>query len=247
MLFVVSYLDGVGDLHLLLLLTHIIVYNEREDDCSIHVSTQFPSADREGTFLSFLDRSLGKVETLFLVTILSVYGRNETFLVAFYLDRTDFRCFRNRSLLRETFDHEISCHAFYARYLETDRQVTGGLQGMLNRRQYLHARLLTIDQGGRVDPDGEALLGYFQFRRDVGYQDRDDQQVIAAYEVEAREVLRTRAAFDLYTEVDATAVLSDGRIGFRNVANISSFTTVLAVHRFGLYFFSLSPGLIDSV
>lgn len=46
-------------------------------------------------------------------------------------------------------------------------------------------RLLTIDQGGRVDPDGEALLGYFQIRRDVGYQDRDDQQVIAAYEVEA--------------------------------------------------------------
>lgn len=88
---------------------------------------RFPSADREGTFLSFLDRSLGKVETLFLVTILSVYGRNETFLVAFYLDRTDFRCFRNRSLLRETFDREISCHAFYARYLETDRQVAGGL------------------------------------------------------------------------------------------------------------------------
>lgn len=116
------------------------------------ISTQFPSADREGTFLSFLDRSLGKVETLFLVTILSVYGRNETFLVAFYLDRTDFRCFRNRSLLRETFDREISCHAFYARYLETDRQVAGGLQGMLNRRQYLHARLLTIDQGGSVDP-----------------------------------------------------------------------------------------------
>ena len=60
----------------------------------------------------------------------------------------------------------------------------------------------------------------------TSYQDRDDQQVIAAYEVEAREVLRTRAAFDLYTEVDATAVLSDGRIGLRNVANISSFTTV---------------------
>ena len=113
---------------------------------------------------------------------------------------------------------------------------------MLNRRQYLHARLLAIEQGGRVDPDGETLLGYFQFRRDVGYQDRDDQQVIAAYEVEAREVLRTRAAFDLYTEVDATAVLSDGRIGLRNVANISSFTTVLAVHMFGLYFFFIITG-----
>ena len=69
--------------------------------------------------------------------------------------RTDFRCFRNRSPpAGRPFDREISCHAFYARYLETDRQVTGGLQGMLNRRQYLHARLLAIEQGGRVDPDG---------------------------------------------------------------------------------------------
>ncbi len=226
----------------MLLLIHVIVYNEREDDRGLRFSTQFLGMDREGAFLSFLDRSLGKVETLFLVTILSIYGRNKVLIIIFHLDRTKFHRFRDCFILRETFDREISCHAFYPRYLETDRQVTGGLQGMLNRRQYLHARLLTIDQGGRVDPDGEALLGYFQFRRDVGYQDRDDQQVIAAYEVEAREVLRTRAAFDLYTEVDATAVLSDGRIGFRNVANISSFTTVLAVHRFGLYFFFIITG-----
>mgnify|MGYP000414622923 FL=1 len=118
---------------------------------------------------------------------------------------------------------------------------------MLNRRQYLHARLLAIEQGGRVDPDGETLLGYFQFRRDVGYQDRDDQQVIAAYEVEAREVLRTRAAFDLYTEVDATAVLSDGRIGLRNVANIARLLPFSPSTCLACISFSLSPGLIDSV
>lgn len=129
-------------------------------------------------------------------------------------------------------DGEISCHAIYAGYLETDRQVAGGLQGVFYRCQDLHARLLTIDQGGRVDSDGEALLGYFQFCRDVGYQDRDNQQVVAAHETEARGMLRARTAFDIDTQQD----LSRPRIAFGDVAGISlyvvAFRTVLDLRRY---------------
>ena len=97
--------------------------------------------------------------------------------------------------------------------------------------QYLHAILRSIHQGGRVNPDGEALLGYFQFCRDVGYQDRDNQQVVSAHETEARGMLRAGTALDIDTQQDLTRP----RIAFGDIAGISLYVvrTVRILRRYG--------------
>lgn len=86
--------------------------------------------------------------------------------------------------------------------------------------QYLHAILRTIDQGGRVDPNGEALLGNLQRSLYIGQPDRNDQQIVATHEVEAREMLRARTALYLDTQPDTAAARPDGCVGLGDVAGV---------------------------